>query len=369
METIVLKKNLIDGLNALSKAVGNNTNLPILKNILIEAENNRLTLIATNLELAVKAFVGGKIVENGKVTVPFNVLDSIIKNIPNDRINLVKKEKNLIVSTDNYEANIQGQDPKEFPIIPQIRSSDKSIKIPIEAFKEVLENMMLATQYSEIRPEISGVFLYYSGDFLTFVATDSFRLAEQKLSSENFKSTFDSVSLIIPFHTVEEILRAITTEEGEAEIFVDYNQILVRTATKEIISRLVDGRFPDYQSIIPKETVIEVILNREEFINAIKVVSSFSGRGNDILLKKGEGGKFMEISSATSSLGEGRYRLPIKSKSEKFSIVFNWRFLLDGLKIYKSENVLLGINGSKKPAVIKSLEKPNLIYIVMPIEA
>jgi DNA polymerase-3 subunit beta len=189
------------------------------------------------------------------------------------------------------------------------------------------------------------------------------------LSSENFKSTFDSVSLIIPFHTVEEILRAITTEEGEAEIFVDYNQILIRTATKEIISRLVDGRFPDYQSIIPKETAIEVILNREEFINAIKVVSSFSGRGNDILLKKGEGGKFMEISSATSSLGEGRYRLPIKSKSEKFSIVFNWRFLLDGLKIYKSENVLLGINGSKKPAVIKSLEKPNLTYIVMPIEA
>jgi DNA polymerase-3 subunit beta len=375
MEIVALKNNLLGGLSALEKAIGSNTNLPILKNVLIETENNKITFTGTNLELAVKSFVSGKIIENGKVTVPFNLLEAIVRNIPSERVSLKKKEKNLLVSTDNYEALVQGQDAKEFPIIPRIHSSDKSLKIPVETFRNALGNVIIATQYSEIRPEISGVFLHYHylEGVLTFVATDSFRLAEQKISGESIKSTFETFALIIPLPTAEEILRAIANEEGEAEIFIDPNQILVRTPTREVISRLVDGHFPDYQSIIPKETAINISLEREELMNAIKVVSSFSGRGNDITLKIGDNKKFLEIYSATSALGENRYRVPVKSKSGKFSIVFNWRFLLDGLRIYKTSEVILGLNVSErereKPAVIRSSDSPNLLYILMPIKA
>lgn len=369
MELIVLKNNLLDGLSALGKAVGSNTNLPILKNILIEAENNKIIFTGTNLELAVKSFITGKIIESGKVTVPYGLIEAIIRNIPSERVNLKRKDKNLQVSTDNYEANIQGQDAKEFPIIPHIHSSDKSIKIPVETFKGALQNVIVATQYSEIRPEISGVFLYYADEVLTLVATDSFRLAEQKVSGEGIRSTFETAALIIPLRTAEEVLRAIANEEGDAEIFIDPNQILFRTANREVISRLVDGRFPDYQNIIPKETATEISLDREELINALKVVSAFSGRGNDITVKIGENKKFLELYSATSSLGENRYRVPIKTKGDKFSIVFNWRYLLDGLKIYNDKEIVLGLNGSDKPAAIKSPNEPNPLYILMPIKA
>ncbi len=175
----------------------------------------------------------------------------------------------------------------------------------------------------------------------------------------------------MPLKTSSEFLRILNSQNGDEdiEILIDPNQIIFKTNACEIVSRLIEGNFPEYQAVIPKQTQTEIVINTQELVNAVKLVSSFSGRGNDITLKVGENKKFLEVYSVDNVFGENRYRVPIKLRGEKFLIIFNWRYFLNGLKIYKSEEIILGINGSDKPATIKSLGEPFLVYVVMPIKS
>ena len=369
MKLIILKNNLVEGLNSVENSIGNNTNLPILKNVFLGTENNKIVLISTNLELATKYLLSGKIIETGSVTIPFMIFNNIIKNLNTERINLEKKGKHLVINTDNYEALIHGQDSKDFPIIPSIQNKKNSIKLNATTFRNALSNTIIASQYSDIRPEISGVLISFQDKRLTFVATDSFRLAEIILESDQVQSSFEEVSVIIPLNTASELLKAVGNQEnGDIEIFIDSNQILFKTSTQYITSRLIDGNFPDYRAIIPKQTKIEVSVNRREIIDAVKLTKVFAGRASDITVSVGGNKKFLEFHSVDNVLGENSYKVPIKLKGEKFSISFNWRYLLDGLKIYKSEEIILGLNESNRPVSIKSVNEPLSLYIVMPIK-
>lgn len=368
MKLIILRTNLLDGLGSVERAVSENTNLPILKNVLIKTTENKIKLISTNLELAIEYFTSGKIIENGEVTIPFSVFNSVIRNLNTERITLEEKNKKLIITTDNYEAVIQGQDPKEFPIIPSISDKNRSLKVSVGDFKEGLGSVIIAAQYSDIRPEISGIYFNYSNEILTLAATDSFRLSERKLNSKQIRSTLDEVSVIIPLKTASELMRMFGGGD-ELEIFIDPNQILFNTPNEKIISRLIDGSFPDYQAVIPKELKNEILVDKNELINALKLASAFTGRANDVTMRIGDNKKLLEIYSADSALGENCYRVPIKLKGDKFSMVFNWRYLLDGLKIYKSDEVTFGVNSSDRPVVIKNQNEPYQIYVAMPIKS
>lgn len=369
MKLIILKNNLLEGLSSVERSVGDNTNLPILKDVLLKTENNKITITSTDLELAVKYFVPGKIIETGVATVPFSIFNNIIKNLNSERIALEERDKKLFVNTDNYEASIHGQDPKEFPIIPSIQNKKQSIKVNTGVFKEILSNVIVASHYSDIRPEISGVLISYENKRLTLVATDSFRLAEATLGADQAQSSFDKISVIVPLKTASELLRIISDEENNViEIFIDPNQILFRTSTQYIISRLIDGNFPEYQAIIPKQTKTEALVNRQELLSAVNLTKVFSGKASDITIKIGDNKKFLEVYSADSVLGENHYKIPTKLKGDKFSISFNWRYLLDGLKIYKGEEITLGVTAPDRPVVIKSVNEPLLLYVVMPIK-
>ncbi len=368
MKLIILKSNLTRGLYAVEKTISENTNLPILKNFLIEVKD-KTTLISTNLELAVKYIITGKIIEQGEIAVPFNVFNSIIANLDSERITLEQKNKDLIISADNYEAVVHGQDPKEFPIIPVPQNKKQAIKIKSTLLKEVISQVIVATQHSDLRPEISGIFMNFIDNNLCFVATDSFRLAERKISRGETAVDAEKISAIIPIKTAQEILRLFTNQEEEVEIFIDPNQIVFQTPNQLIVSRLIEGSFPDYLSIIPKQIKTEVLINRREFLAAVKLTSAFSGRASDITLRTGESKKFLELFSSDNTLGENRYRIPIKNGDTEFSVVFNWRYLLDGLKIYKGENITLGINAPDKPVVIRGEGEQSLLYIVMPIKS
>lgn len=368
MKLIILRTNLIDGLSSVERAITESTNLPILKNILIKIQENKIILISTNLELAIESAVSGKIIEKGEVTMPFSVLNSVVKNLNTERITLEEKSKKILISTDNYEATVQCQETKEFPIIPAIANKKDFIKINVGDFQEALGAVIIAAQYSDIRPEISGVYLNYTEKNMTLAATDGFRLSERKLLQKQTSGNMGDVSLIIPLKTASELLRIFNKDE-EMEIFIEPNQILFSTRDKKIISRLIDGSFPDYQAVIPKQTPNEITVDRNEMINALKLASAFSGRANDVSMKIGDNKKLLEVYSADSSLGENCYRVPIKLKGESFSLVFNWRYLLDGLKIYKSNEVIFGVNSSDKPVTIRSQNEPQQVYVAMPIKS
>ena len=368
MKVIVLKNNLKDGLDSVSRSIGENPNLPILKNILISANSNQLKLSSTNLELAITKLIPGKVIEEGVMTIPFNILSSIVSNLTNERINLEKKDRNLIIKTDNYEALIQGANPDDFPIIPKIKNENQPIEINSSIFKESISKVVNAAQISELRPEISGVLLKIEQNTIKLVATDSFRLAEKIISENQFKGSFiGENNIIIPLKTIQEMTRIIK-EDVMVGVFIDNNQILFKIDGLEIVSRLIEGKFPDYNPIIPKSIDTEIIINREQFINALKLTSSFATKVNEIKLKAERGSKVIKLYAADTALGESNYLIPSKIKGDGVEVVFNWRYLLDGLRNGDSENVFLGLNGDSRPAVIKTPEDVSYLYILMPIK-
>jgi len=368
MKLIVLKNNLRDGLNAVEKTASENTNLPILKNVLIKTFNNKIQLTATNLELAVIKLISGKIIEEGSITIPLTALSHITQNINSEKINLEVENNVLLFKTDNYQANLQGLPEEEFPIIPKIENTNHYLQLNSEILKEGILKIINAVQFSEIRPELGGLLLDFQITNLKLTGTDSFRLAEKTVTESNFKSNFQrGFKVIIPLKTAQELLRTLNNEM--ITIFIDPNQILFKNEDLEIISRLVNGSYPDYEPIIPKSLATEMILEREHLLNAAKLVSNFSAKTNEVRIKLKDDKKFLEVYSANQYLGESRYLIPVKAKGDNFETSFNWRYLVDGLKNFNEKEIIFGVNGDNRPAILKSPGDFSYFYILMPIKA
>jgi len=366
MKLLLLKNNLIQGLSVIERGIGESSNLPILKSICVKAKDNEISFVSTNLEIAVKNTIQGKIIQEGEVVFPFLTFYSIVKNINAEKITVETREKKVFVITDNYEASFPLQNEKEFPIIPQISQNSIKIKTTTEYFKDVFSRVFVATQYSEIRPEISGVYFYNKSGEYTIVATDSFRLAEITLDNQKISGVGD-VSVIFPFKSISEIIRIFSFQNEDLEIFLDETQALFKTETKQVISRLIDGNFPDYKGIINQSTDkdVSISLSRDELIQAVKLISSFSGKANDVIVRALQDAKVVEVYSSDSILGENNYKISTKTKSLPFSVVLNWRYFLDGLKIFKGDDVEFRI--TERPVLLKSPQDSGIIYVVMPI--
>lgn len=368
MKVVLFRDNLRNGLISAERAVGESTNLPILKNILLKTINNKIQLTTTNLEFAITKFISGKIIEEGSLTVPFGVLHNIVSHTTHDRINLEKDNNNFYFKTDNYEATIQGISADEFPLIPKIGNTEQCMEINPVVFQESLQQVISAAQMSDIRPEISGVLFDFQLTFLKLVATDSFRLAEKTIPANQFTHNFPSAfKAVIPLKTAQELLRVIA-RETPLRILYDTHQILFKSDDIEIISRLIDGAYPDYEQIIPRETETEITVSRAHLMNAVKLVSNFSGKTNDIRVAVKNDQKILDVYSVNQFLGENNYLIPARvTGAECKDIPFNWRYLLDGLKAITEENIIFKINGNAKPALIRPAEDASYIYMVMPI--
>jgi len=368
MKITILKNNLKNSLDAVSRTIGENTNLPILKNVLVKSENGKINLVSTDLETAVVKTIAGKIIDEGQITVPFNVFNSVINNIQSERIDIESKEANILIKTDSYEAKIQGMNYDEFPIIPKIGLKDEFIEIKGDILKDSFNSVISAAQVSELRPEISGVMLDIDGETIKFVATDSFRLAEKTIYSSDFTNNFErGFKLIIPLKPVQEIVRIIN-DKDTYKIYSDESQIMVKSDEITIITRLIDGKFPEYTPIIPKNTTTNLEISRGELTGALRLVSSFSPKNNEVIFRIVPDQKLLEVYSADSLLGENKYLIPAKITGEPLNISFNWRFILDGMKNMDTETINIGFQGDVKPSVIKCPKDNSYIYIAMPIK-
>jgi DNA polymerase-3 subunit beta len=229
---------------------------------------------------------------------------------------------------------------------------------------------MGASQFSPNRPELSGIFFNYQVSQIKLAATDSFRLAEKTINNNQFKCEFEKeFRTIIPLKTAQEAVRVFKDENKQISVYFDSNQVLFKTDNLEMISRLINGDFPDYQAIIPDSLEIEAVMNKEELLGALKLVGSFSDKLNEIKIALKDKAKNMEISSFNQIIGENQYLIPAKIKGSPIEIVFNWRFLMDGIKNIDSEDVFIGFNSDNKPAIIKNSKDSSYFYILMPIKA
>jgi DNA polymerase III subunit beta len=367
MKFIAIRSNIKDAISILEKATGENQNIPILKNILIEADENTITFTATNLEIAVNHKVAGKVIEAGKVTVPITLLSSLIGNIQSDRLNFEKKGNDMEVATDNYSATIHGMSAEEFPITPKINSGEGFLEIKGAFLREAIQQVTVASQYSDLRPELNSIFLNFSLENLRFASTDGFRLAEKTLPSNLFSAqTLEPFKILLPLKTGLEISR-VFKDEDVVRITMDENQVLFKTEKTELISRLIEGAFPDYSAIVPHDFAAEIVVDREEFANAVKLLGVFGQKNSEVKIKVHQNKKAIEMSSADQALGENVYTLAAKIKGELLEMHFNWRYLGDPLKAIKTDDIFLGVQEEANPALIRSTSDTSYYYVLKPI--
>jgi DNA polymerase III subunit beta len=338
MKITILKDKLKEGLNIVERISAKSINLPVLNNILFSVEKNFLNLSSTNLEIGIKWWSLIKTEKEGKALIPSKVLSGFINFLPNKPVDLKLKGFDLDVQCEKYNTLIKGIDTEEFPIIPGLNEEGKKIDIQIKPFCRALGSVIDIAGASSVKPEISGIYFLFQKDLITIAATDSFRLAEKKIYSESFSSNISQdYSLIVPQKTIREVISIFGEKEGVLSIYLSSNQILFETQLSEtshpqtqLVSRLIEGDYPNYQEIIPKKHETRLVFPLEEFINQIKLASLFSGKINEIKLGVNPSKNRIDFFSQNPDVGEYKSFLNCKIEGKPCQASFNHRFLLDG---------------------------------------
>ena len=365
MKLICTQENLIKGLNIVSHIAGKNVSLPILNNILFKAGNSVISLISTNLDIGIKTLIRGKVDTPGELTVPARLITDYVSLLELGNVELEKRGNDLIVKTSKQETIIKGREADEYPILPEVDDIE-GFSLAAKEFKEALSQVVFSASYDDIRPELSGILLVVNDDKLLMVATDSYRLAQKVVELD--KGKISKIRKIVPLRVLQEILRILPEENKEIKIAFSDNQVVFRFNETVIVSRLIEGNYPDYEEIIPKECKSRVIINKNELTKAVKTASLFSKTGiNDILLEFNIKEKDIKISAANVQLGENKASLPVEITGENNSVVFNYKYLLDGLQNMPGKKVVFELNSSDAPVLLKPENDKSYLYLIMPI--
>ncbi|MFW0862700.1 MAG: DNA polymerase III subunit beta [Candidatus Komeilibacteria bacterium] len=364
MKFICTRENLNNGLSVVNHLASHNANLPILNNVLVDAKDGIITLATTNLEIGIKVVVRGKIETEGSYTVPARLFSDFVSLLPNENVDIDLETDGLNVRCKNSQTQIKGMLSEDYPLIPDV-SSDKKVSIDMQVFKETLGQTVFAATLDDNRPEISGVFFNFKGQDLVVAATDSYRLAEKRIKVEN---SIDQ-KVIIPLKTLQELSRILAnTTEKKIEIYLNENQIAFSCNNIVLTSRLIDGNYPDYEQIIPTDEKTVTKVGVSELVKAIKGASLFCKTGiNDIKMTIIPSKNEVVILSTNSGLGENITNIKADIKGEEVEIVFNYRYLLDGLNNLQSEQVIIKTSNQGAPGVFVPDNKEGYLYIVMPI--
>jgi DNA polymerase-3 subunit beta len=389
MKTIILKEKLKEGINTIERVSGKSLNLPILNNFLLSVEKNFLNLTATDLEIGINWWSLVKTEKEGKIALPSRVLSGFVNFLPNKPIELKLKDLTLEIECENYHTLIKGFNPEEFPIIPKVSTNEK-ITISSKKFCQNLSKVVDIASYSSVKPEISGVYFLFQKDLITVAATDSFRLGEKKFHTDSsLVNISKDYSLILPQRAVKEIINIFQEKEGDLTIYFSPNQVLFETPLSEtphpqiqLVSRLIEGEYPNYQEIIPKKHDTKVVIPANEFINQVKLASLFSGKINEVKLKIDPKRNQLILFSQNVDIGEHHGVLNCKIEGKPCEVSFNHRFLLDGLTSVasnkessvresgrgKGSEVVFELTGGEKAGVLKAKDDDSYLYLIMPIK-
>lgn len=364
MKITCTQENLHRGLNLVSNIASKNSNLPILNNVLLKANKEGLILITTDLELGIKVFVRSKIEQAGDFTVDAKLLNNFVAYLPKENIELKLEDGSLEIKSKNQETKIKGLEAEDFPLIPEV-VKDNEVEMSAADLKQGLRQVMLAASLDTSRVEINAVNFNFQKDELILAATDSYRLAEKKIKINNNKER----SLIVPLKTLQEVSRILNEpNEQKVKIYLNENQIMFVFDGVELISRVIDGKYPDYNQIIPAEFVTNIKCDINQLALAIKSVSLFCKPGiNDIRLNFDSQKQEVVIATASSSTGNSTAKVPAEIKGSSSEIVFNYKYLLDGLNNLEDSTAFIKINSYSSPGLLQPTNSPDYVYLVMPI--
>jgi DNA polymerase III subunit beta len=373
MKLSCLQENLNKGLNIVGRAVATRSTLPITQNILISAEQSRLKLAATNLEMAITCWIGAKVKQKGEITVPARLLTDFVNSLPNDliEINLPANGHILELKSGHFQAHIHGIDAADFPPIPQINDG---ITTTIEAasLREGIAQVAFAAATEESRPVLTGINTEFDGEQLNLVAADGFRLAVHKTAVS--APVKDKTTVIIPARTLNELNRLIGEQEEPIEITVNEkkSQVLFRLKDAEIISQLIQGSFPNYSQVIPQSYTTRAVVDINEFLRVTKMSSIFARDASGIVrLVITPGGELnpgkVTVSAQAEEVGDNVGEIDALIDGEEAKIAFNVKYLSDVLSVLPQPQVALELTTPSSPGTIRPIGVDNYVHVVMPM--
>ena len=362
MKLQVTQANLNKALGTVARVANTRNTLPILANVLLKAENNRLSLAATNLDIAISHYVGSKIEQEGAITVPARLMQDFVSNLPDSVINLELKDNKLHITTDKYNSVVNGIAADEFPAMPAI-SGNQTWVTPAPEFKKGLSQVVLAASNDDARPVLTGVYFHTLGGEVIAAATDSYRLAERVIGKSK-----TPVSFLVPATAINDMLRIIGDDLKEVSITHDDQQTLFQAGDVTLVARLIEGNYPDYKKLIPTKFANTAKLARADFLNIAKVSSLFARESAGSITIKADKSGSVSINAVASQLGENTATAEavVTGAGE---VTLNSRYLIDALNIMSGTDVEFCFNGKLEPCVVRSPAEPGYTHLIMPLRS
>ncbi len=358
-----VKEKFTRALIKAEKITARNITLPILSCVLLEAKDSVLTIKATNLDLGIEIKLPVKVIKPGSVAVPGSILSNFISSLSTEKnISLESIDGNLKITTNHSHSIIKSFPIDDFPSIPKI-NNDTVFNFNTQDLLKGFRYVAYSASNSTIRPVLSSILIYPEDDFIVCVATDSFRLAEKKIKTKKSK---EFKQILIPLKNIPEIARVLE-DTNDLTVLLNQNQIAFINEEIYLTSRVIDGTFPDYRQLIIKDIKTEVVVLKQDLINAMKVSNIFSDKFNQISFDISSKNKKFTISTKNIDIGENTQTIDAVVKGEDLNISFNYKYIIDCFNSIESDSVSLGFQDKNHPMLITGVGDKNFLYLVMPM--
>ena len=373
MRISCLQENLRRGLGVVSHAVAGKSTLPVLSNVLLSTDNGRLRLAATNLEIGITHWIGAKVEEDGAITIPAKLLNDVVSGLPNDRVTMTldARTQTLKIECGRFVSNVKGIEADEFPTIPSFEGSTPTATIPPALLREAIEQVAFAAANDDSRPVLTGVLLRIRDHQAILAAADGFRLATRTLSLPEVDATLES---IIPARSLSELARIIGDSDQPVALTITPagSQVLFHTENTELISRLIEGKFPDFERIIPAQFDTRTVLETSDVAKAVKLASFFASASQNVVKFTIESGGDLKpgklvISSNAAEVGDNRGEVDGSVHGEGGQIALNVKYLSEALNAIKTAQVAVETQTAQSPAVLKPVGQDGYVHIIMPM--
>lgn len=367
MKITCTKENLAKALSIVGRTVATRATLPVLSNVLLSASDGRLKLTSTDLEIGVSTWIGGQVEAEGALTIPARLLTDFVTNNRDPKIELTIAGSTLTLKSDHFEAHINGIEASEFPSIPEIQG-EAMLTISAKTFLDAVKQVIIAPAIDDTRPVLAGVMFSIKEGVLKMVATDSYRLAEKKITLEKKPTNFSDI--IVPSRSLNEILRIIgaASDIKDISISISENQVLFVIGDTQIVSRLIEGNFPSYEQIIPTVEQTKATVDCDEMASIVKMAALFakeSANNIKLLFQKDQ----LVAKSMSAQIGDNVSNMPAEVEGKEVEVAFNAKYLIDFLSVVGEKNIRLSINDRLSPGVLRPAKDKDYMYIIMPLRA
>ena len=367
MEIEVTQEKLSKALNNVSRIAVGRVTLPVLNNVLIRVVDGKVSLITTNLDMAVIDFLPVVSAKDGVTTVPAKLLAEFIANLPRgEKVHISAKDSKVTITAGKYTSTINGSPADDFPELPEIKESEAVVfRIGTDEFKHGVSQVAIASSNDLTRPALTGIYFNTYDNTLAIAATDGYRLAEKKL----IKNVQSEISVIVPASSLQEVLRSLSDDVEEIELSFNNDLVRFRLGEVEIISKLIDASYPDYRRLIPKDNNIKLELSRDELIRTVKLAALFARSANGAIICEAESPNTFSVRSIVSELGENDSSMEAVVEGDGGQIKLSSRFLMDALNSLDEKSIVLEFCQKISPLVIRNSKNQDYTHIVMPLNS